>query len=57
VRLVKLFGHKGHVKSGVGSRRLLEGLSSPLNASDEKLVVSGVSAMDWSARSAVVWSF
>jgi hypothetical protein len=54
---VKLFGHKGHVKSGVGSRRLLEGLSSPLNASDEKLVVSGVSAMDWSARSAVVWSF
>jgi hypothetical protein len=28
------------------SHRLLEGLSSPLNASDEKLVVSGASAMD-----------
>jgi hypothetical protein len=39
VRLVKLFGHREHVKSGVGSHRLLEGLSSPSNASDETLAV------------------
>jgi hypothetical protein len=56
VRLVKLFEHRGHVKRGVGSHRLLEGLSCPSSASDRKLVISDASVMDWSARSAVVWT-